>query len=122
MREVALPASGESLETASFRACLATILELPLERIPRPARGEDPATGWTVTRWLGGLGLGLARVAGPASFSWAGPWIARCCPPDGAGLRYVVMYGVPSGVVWDPGGAGEIEPDWIEAGFLVAAA
>jgi hypothetical protein len=122
MREVALSELGASLETASFRACLATILELPLERIPRPVKGEDPATGWTVSRWLGGLGLGLAQVARPASFAWAGPWMARCRPPDGAGRRYVVMYGIPSGVVWDPGGAGEIEQDWIEDGFLVAAA
>jgi hypothetical protein len=122
MREVALSELGASLETASFRACLATILELPLERIPRPVKGEDPASGWTVSRWLGGLGLGLARVAEPTSFSWAGPWIARCRPPDDTGRRYVVMYGIPSGVVWDPGGAGEIERDWVEDGFLVAAA
>jgi len=32
------------------------------------------------------------------------------------------MYGVPSGVVWDPGGDGSIRNDWIEAGFLLAAA
>ena len=69
-----------------------------------------------------GLGLGLAPVARPASFSWAGPWIARVRPPDDAARRFVVMYGVPSGVVWDPGGAGTIEPEWIEDGFLVAAA
>jgi hypothetical protein len=122
MREVALPELGPSLETASFRACLATILELPLERVPRPIKGEDPATGWSVSRWLGGLGLGLARVARPASFAWAGPWIARVRPPQHDGHRYVVMYGIPSGVVWDPAGAGEIDPNWIEDGFLVAAA
>jgi MOSC domain-containing protein YiiM len=32
------------------------------------------------------------------------------------------MYGVPSGVVWDPGGDGTIDKDWIEDGYLVAAA
>lgn len=74
-----------------------------------------------MSRWLGGLGLGIARVSEPASFSWAGPWIARVRPP-GAVARYVVMYGVPSGLVWDPGGDGEIRNDWIEAGFLLAAA
>jgi hypothetical protein len=121
MKEVKLPDPGSRLDAASFLACLATILELPLEQLPRPAKGEDPATGWTVSRWLGGLGLGLARVAEPASFSWAGPWIARIHPPQ-ARRRCVVMYGVPSGVVWDPGGDGEIDKDWIEAGFLVAAA
>jgi MOSC domain-containing protein YiiM len=32
------------------------------------------------------------------------------------------MYGVPSGVVWDPAGDGEVHADWIEDGLLVAAA
>ncbi len=116
MREVRPPESEEPLEAASFVACLATILELPVEDLPRPARGADPATGWGLSRWLGGLGLGLARVADPASFSWPGPWIAR------AGGRFVVMFGVPSGVVWDPAGGPEVEPGDIEDGFLVAAA
>ena len=116
MREVRLPESDLPLEAASFAACLATILELPFEALPRPAEGADPATGWGVSRWLGGLGLGLARIADPASFSWPGPWIART-----AG-RFVVMFGVPSGVVWDPAGGPEVEPADIEDGFLVAAA
>jgi len=116
MREVRPPESELPLETASFLACLATILELPFADMPLPPPGESLATGWTVSRWLGGLGLGLARIANPGSFSWAGPWIAR------AGGRFVVMYGVPSGVVWDPAGGSEIVPDAIEDGFLVAAA
>jgi MOSC domain-containing protein YiiM len=117
MREVRLPDSELPRETASFLACLATVLELSVEDLPLPSAGEDPA-GWTISRWLGGLGLGLARIAGADSFSWPGPWIAR------AGGRFVVMYGVPSGVVWDPAGeagGSEIEPDSIEDGFIVAA-
>ena len=116
MREVRPPESELPLETASFLACLATILELPFDQMPLPPSGESLATGWTVSRWLGGLGLGLARVADPGSFTWAGPWIGRA---DG---RFVVMYGVPSGVVWDPAGRGEIERESIEDGFLIAAA
>jgi MOSC domain-containing protein YiiM len=116
MREVRLPESDLPLEAASFLACLATILELPFEDLPRPAEGADPATGWGMSRWLGGLGLGLARIADPASFSWPGPWIARTSD------RSVVMFGVPSGVVWDPAGGSELEPADIEDGFLVAAA
>jgi MOSC domain-containing protein YiiM len=115
MREVRPSDSEIPAEAASFVACLATILELPFEDIPLPPAGEDP-TGWKVSRWLGGLGLGLARVADPGLFSWPGPWIARA---DG---RFVVMYGVPSGVVWDPAGGAEVEPDAIEDGFIVAAA
>jgi len=116
MREVRLPESELPLETASFLACVATILELLYEDLPMPPAGESLATGWTVSRWLGGLGLGLARVADPGSFSWAGPWIGRA---DG---RFVVMYGVPSGVVWDPAGGPEIERESIDDGFLIAAA
>jgi hypothetical protein len=116
MREVRLPDSELPLEAASFLACLATVLELPFDRMPPTAAGEDLPTGWTVSRWLGGLGLGLARIASPSSFSWPGPWIAR------AKGRFVVMYGVPSGVVWDPAGGTAIDADSIEDGFLVAAA
>jgi hypothetical protein len=122
MREVAIPEAGLSLDPASFLACLATILELRFEDLPRPTEDEDPATGWTVSRWLGGLGLGLARVADPARFSWAGPWIARVQPPAPETRRSLVMYGVPSGVVWDPAGGSEPRADWIEDGYLVAAA
>ena len=101
MKEVRLPDSGLPLDAASFLVCLATILELPLVDLPAPSAGEDPAAGWTVSRWLGGFGLGLARIADPASFSWAGPWIARVCPPGSGKRHFVVMYGVPSGVVWE---------------------
>jgi MOSC domain len=116
MREVRLPESELPLATASFLACLATILELPVEQLPRPAEGEDPAAAWRVTRWLGGFGIGLVRIADPASFTWPGPWIGR------ARDRFVVLYGVPSGVVWDPAGGPELARDQIEDGFIVAAA
>jgi MOSC domain-containing protein YiiM len=122
MKEVELPRANMGLERASFLACLATILELPVDQLPSPAAGEDVVTGWTIPRWLGGLGMGLVPVAHPATFSWAGPWIARVSPPAGNDPRYVVMYGVPSGLVWDPGGDGDIERNRIDQGFVVAAA
>jgi hypothetical protein len=122
VKEVVLPGPAEPPEAMTLRACIAGVLELALEEIPSPPAGEDPATGWTISRWLGGLGLGLAPIADPGSFSWAGPWIARVCPPQARACRYVVMFGVPSGVVWDPGGDGELEDGWIDAGYLVAAA
>jgi hypothetical protein len=120
LREAPLPSDVASVDAASFLACVATVLELPVERLPQPAGDEDPATGWTLPRWLGGLGLGLAPIAEPAGFSWPGPWIARV-RAAGAGRRSVVMFGVPSGVVWDPAGDGQLDPAWIEDGFLVAA-
>jgi hypothetical protein len=115
------------------------VLELPVDAIPRPSGEEDPALGWTTSRWLGGFGLGIVAIADPRSFSWPGPWIARLRPPGASERRCVVMFGVPSGVVWDPlqGDPGQsasptattgpawsapTDPAWIEDGFLIAAA
>jgi hypothetical protein len=107
-------------EGATFAACLATILELPLDAVPEPPPGEELA-GWRTSRWLGGLGLGLVPVADAAAFSWPGPWIGRFGSPAGR-HRAVVMYGVPSGVVFDPASPGLEEDDELVDGFVIAAA
>jgi MOSC domain-containing protein YiiM len=120
VKEVSHLDSSLEPDAATFAACLATILELPLDEVPEPAAGDDPASGWTILRWLGGLSLGLVRVTDAPSFSWAGPWIARIRPSDGGGRRAVVMYGIPSGVAWDPSGVTEGEGWQIEDGFVVA--
>jgi MOSC domain-containing protein YiiM len=120
VREVALSGFAAPSEAATFAACLATILELPLEDVPEVEAGDE-LTGFPVMRWLGGLGLGLVPVADAASFSWAGPWIGLVRPAGGAERRAVVMFGVPSGVVWDPS---EVTADdgWrLEGGLVVAA-
>jgi MOSC domain-containing protein YiiM len=44
VKEVELPRSELPLETSTFVACLATILEFSLDELPRPAADEDPAT------------------------------------------------------------------------------
>jgi len=121
VKEVGLPEAPGDRLAATFRASLATILELAFDDVPEPPAGEDPAASKHVGRRLGGLGLGLVPIADAHSFSWAGPWLARLQPPEGE-PRFLVMYGVPSGPVWDPGGDGRVETDWIEAGYLVAAA
>jgi hypothetical protein len=105
----------------SLTACIAYILKIDPGDVARAAADEDPAAGWTVSRWLGGLGMGIARLGDPASFSWPGPWIARVQAPDSE-PRYAVMFGVPSGVVWDPAGDGRVPSDWITEGYLLAAA
>ena len=107
--------------SASFLACLATVLELEPDTLPALGAGEDPVTGWTITRWLGGLGLGLARIADPQAFTWPGPWIGRIQPIGMSETRFVVMYGVPSGVIWDPAGTGDVPGAWLTDGFLIAA-
>jgi hypothetical protein len=121
VKEVALPTLPADAERESFRAALATVLELPLAAVPGLRDQPDPATGWGASRWLGELGLGLVPVRDARAFSWPGPWLARVRPPGGD-PRFVVMYGVPSGVVWDPAGDGAVPGDWIADGFVVAAA
>lgn len=119
MKEVDVAGDEQRPDAASFAACVATILELPFGEVPQPAGSQDPATGWEMARWLGGNGLGLAPIAEPASFSWAGPWVARILTPTGE-RRSVVMYGVPSDVVWDPSGATEGGGWTITDAFLIA--
>ena len=110
--------SSDASEAATLAACIATILELPFDAVPQARPGEDVA-GWRIMRWLGGRGLGLVPIDDAASFSWAGPWIAWARAPSGE-RRAVVMYGVPSGMVWDPTGAEPSEVQ-IEGGYVIAA-
>ena len=118
MREVSLDESFVASESATLRACIATILEAPLEVVPE-TDVEQRGIGFRTMRWLAGRGLGLVPVADASSFSWAGPWIGWVRSP--AGRRAVVMYGVPSGIAWDPAGIGELGDDRPEAGFVLAA-
>jgi hypothetical protein len=124
MKEVSYSRPGMSVERSSFLSCLATVLELDPAELPHSGPEEHPARGWTISRWLGGRGLGLAPLEEPASFAWPGPWIARLSQPGDAASRYVVMFGVPSDVVWDPaGGSEEVNANTtVDEGFLVAAA
>jgi hypothetical protein len=122
VREVASP---DGSEAATLAACVATILELDVDAVPQAPPGEEVA-GWRIMRWLGGRGLGLVPVDDAASFSWPGPWIGWMRAPDGEQpgwrrRRAVVMYGVPSGVVWDPSGATERDGWRLDGGHVIAA-
>jgi hypothetical protein len=116
MREVASP---DGSEAATLAACVATILELPFDDVPQARAGEE-AAGWRIMRWLAGRGVGLVPVDDAASFSWAGPWIGWAREPSGE-RRAVVMYGVPSAVVWDPSGANDADGWEVEGGYVIAA-
>jgi hypothetical protein len=120
VREVELSESWAPTEAATFAACLATILELQLEDLPVATAGEEVA-GWRIMRWLGGLGLGLVPIADAASFRWAGPWIGWMRRTGGVERRAVVMYGVPSGVAWDPSGESESDGWELDGGLMVSA-
>ena len=105
----------------SLTAVIAAILDEDAATLP-VFEGADPAAVGMVSRWLGRLGLGAVRVADPASFAWPGPWIGRIQPPEGD-ERFVLMYGTPSGAIWDPAGDGApVENEWIVDGYLLAAA
>jgi MOSC domain-containing protein len=118
MREVAVSESFVASESATLRACIATILEAPLETVPEPVI-EQGGIGYRTMRWLSGRGVGLVPVADAASFSWAGPWIGWV--RSATGRRAVVMYGVPSGVAWDPAGIDVLDEGQLESGFVLAA-
>jgi hypothetical protein len=120
MQEVVLPASFRPSEGSTFAACVATILEVPLADVPVTPPGED-VDGWRTKGWLGGRRLGPVPVADAAAFAWPGPWIGWVRPAGGGERRAVVMYGNPSGVVWDPAGATG-EDGWrLDGGVVLAA-
>ena len=110
MREV--PITGPVGEATTFAACVATILELPLDDVP-----VELPPGRRLVRWLGSLGLGLVPIADAASFAWAGSWIGWLVTNNER--RAVVMYGSPAGVIFDPAGIGS--DGTISGGFVIAA-
>lgn len=115
MIEVVAARPGTPAER-SLAACVASLLELDVGAIP--AVGTAPLL-ITVRQWLAERGLGLVAVADPGAFSWAGPWIAQVTGQDGID-RHVIMFGIPSGVIFDPLG---LPPDGaaVTAGYVLAA-
>jgi hypothetical protein len=68
-------------------------------------------------QWLAERNLGLVPIDNAASFEWPGRWLAciRAANRDHA----VVMFGAPSGAIFDPAGA-LANGGTIQAGWLVA--
>ena len=87
----------------SLAACLSEIL------------GEGPASDDEAYDWLAARGLGLVPVADPSSFEWPGRFLGRWPSGD-----WVVLFGVPPGVVLDPSGKG-VQADAIASAFVVTA-
>ncbi len=101
----------------SLAACLASLLELDLHAIPAPGEAPLPVVA---RQWLAERGLGLVPVAEPQAFAWAGPWMAQLIDPD-ASDRYVIMFGIPSGIIFDPLGLPPDAPARVQAGYVLAA-
>ena len=83
-----------------FSRCLAVALDLEPGELPTPD-GDDANVFWR--QWLAGRNLGLVPIDDPASFAWPGYWVAAAEAPDGD-RDAVLMFGVPSGPLLDPGG------------------
>ncbi len=102
-----MTADAELAEAATLAACIAQLAGAAAADVPREAEA--------LRAWLGERGLGLVPVDGAPGFAWAGPWIAWR-PRRGGGRAAVLMFGVPSGVIWDPAGT----EDEILAGAVLA--
>jgi hypothetical protein len=93
-----------------LRACLGEILG---ERPPDP----DTDSLLFFGQWLAERNLGLVPIARASAFSWPGSWLARVRATDGD--HAVVMFGSPSGALFDPAGSlaagGAIEEGWLVA-------
>jgi hypothetical protein len=105
MREEPLPLDVPDRAAASLAACVASIVEAPVDEV----LAADGPAGWLAAR-----GLGLVPVAEPASFAWAGPFVAQA-----AGGDHVVAFGVPPGVLWDPSGTAPADVD-VTAAWVIA--
>ena len=113
MRPSPPPATEAPRLSRSVAACLATILEVPVDEVPCPAN-DTPWPAWR--NWLAGRGLGLVPISDPYRFNWAGPWLAVLRDDNAA-----VAFGSPPGLVWAP----LLEDEGFEsisAGYLVAPA
>jgi hypothetical protein len=68
-------------------------------------------------QWLAERNLGLVPIDNAATFQWPGRWLARVRAADRD--HSVVMFGAPSGPIFDPAGAlaagGTIQAGWLLA-------
>jgi hypothetical protein len=90
---------------SAFAACLEHLLGFE----------DAPADAASAGGWLAERNLGLVPVDDPAAFTWPGPFLARLGEPD----AWVVMFGVPPGVIFDP--AGGTAAGAVTEAFVVAA-
>lgn len=104
-----LPGPAAGALARGFATCLASVTEVPVTDLP-PA-DDDLAHALGAWRsWLAEHGSGLAPIADPLRFQWAGWWIAVVDGPSGPvggrpadGTEVAVLaFGTPPGVVLSP--------------------
>jgi hypothetical protein len=81
---------------SELRACLGEVLG---EEPPVP----DLEALLFFKQWLAERNLGLVPIAEPAAFEWPGHWLARVRTNEED--HAVLMFGAPSGALFDPAGA-----------------
>ena len=108
----------------SFRACLSSVLEIPLGDLPQSGENlRDAVAQWRT--WLAGRGVGLVPIAHASRFQWPGYWIAVLAgSPESKEQTAVLMFGSPSGAVLSPQNSallGRAAADLpVEEGYVVA--
>ena len=121
---------GPSPDTAgppivdSFRACLSSVLEIPLGELPQQEENLRAAVAHWRT-WLAGRGVGLVPIANASRFQWPGYWIAVLAEtPESNEQTAVLMFGSPSGAVLSPQDSallGRAAADLpVEEGYVIA--
>ena len=96
------PDMGEPRIVGSFRACLSSVLEIPLGEVPQHEENLRAAvTEWRT--WLAGRGVGLVPIANASRFQWPGYWIAVLAGTSRSKEQTaVLMFGSPPGAVLSP--------------------
>jgi MOSC domain-containing protein YiiM len=108
VKDVDLPDGPGSPVVRGFAACLSSVLETPPGDLP--TTGDEPLGHALSTwkSWLAGRGFGLVPIADPATFQWAGYWIAVVEGSDNPladGHRQqmaTLAFGTPPGIVLSP--------------------
>lgn len=95
-------------EALSLASCVAHVLDVAPSEVP-----DDGGVG--LRQWLALWNLGLVPVESPADFAWPGRFLGR----RRGSRTWVVLVGVPPGVVFDPVPDAASEP--IDAAFVLAA-
>lgn len=131
MKDVDLPDGRGSTLVRSFAACLSAVTEVNLADRPPLGGEESLADALGVWKsWLAGRTFGLVPIAEPASFQWAGWWIAVIDGSDspladGPQQQVAALaFGTPPGIVLspqDPALLGQATADLIISGAYAVA-